>query len=171
LLYLKIIMRENDLIDSLIFEWEQERPELNTSAMHIVGRILFLGKILERRASKAVADFNIHYTDLDVLATIRRSGKPYELTPSQLMKSVLISSGAMTALLNRLTKLELVYRSSDSKDGRIKLVGLTAKGSNIIDKAIEQRMIEANESVNTLDESERKELSGFLKKLVVSLDS
>jgi DNA-binding MarR family transcriptional regulator len=164
-------MRENDLIDSLIFEWEQERPELNTSAMHIVGRILFLGKILERRASKAVADFNIHYTDLDVLATIRRSGKPYELTPSQLMKSVLISSGAMTALLNRLTKLELVYRSSDSKDGRIKLVGLTAKGSNIIDKAIEQRMIEANESVNTLDESERKELSGFLKKLVVSLDS
>lgn len=166
-----LMMKENDLIDLLLSEWKQERPELNTSAMQIVGRVLILSKILERRASMAVAGFNIHYTDLDVLATIRRSGKPYELTPSQLMKSVLISSGAMTALLNRLTKLELVYRSSNSKDGRIKLVGLTEKGSKIIDKAIELRMIEASESINTLDESEIKELSSLLKKLLISLDS
>lgn len=164
-------MKDNDLIDLLITEWKQERPELNTSAMQIVGRILILSKILERRANKALAAFNIHYTDLDVLATIRRSGKPYELTPSKLMKLVLISSGAMTALLNRLTKLELVYRSSDSKDGRIKLVGLTEKGLKIIEKAIEMRMIEASKSINTLDESERKELSSLLKKLLISLDS
>ena len=71
-------MNEKDLIDSLISEWKEERPELDASAMEVVGRILKLSKILEKRASKSVSVYNIHYTDLDVLATIRRSGKPYE---------------------------------------------------------------------------------------------
>ncbi len=164
-------MSEKDLIDSLISEWENERPELDASAMEVVGRILKLSKILEKRASKALSVYDIHYTDLDVLATVRRSGKPYELTPSQLMKSVLITSGAMTALLNRLTKLELIYRSPDPKDGRIKLVGLTKNGFKLIDKAIENRFIEASDSIKTLNKTENIELSGLLKKLLKSLDS
>jgi len=163
-------MNEKDLIDSLISEWKDERPELDASAMEVVGRILKLSKILEKRASKAVSIYNIHYTDLDVLATIRRSGKPYELTPSQLMKSVLITSGAMTALLNRLTKLKLIYRSPSPKDGRIKLVGLTTKGIELIDKSIELRFIEASDSIKTLNKAENRVLSILLKKLLKSLD-
>ena len=162
-------MSKNDLIDSLISEWKEERPELDTSAMEVVGRILNLSKILEKRASTSLSIYNIHYTDLDVLATIRRSGKPYELTPSQLMTSVLISSGAMTALLNRLTKLELIYRSPDPKDGRIKLAGLSPKGIELIDNAIETRFIEAKDSIAILNKKENAELSTLLKKLLSSL--
>jgi len=163
-------MSKDDLIDSLINEWQQERPQLDSSAMEIVGRILKLSKILEKSASKALSSYGIHYTDLDVLATIKRSGTPYELTPSQLIKSVLITSGAMTALLNRLTKLELIYRSQDSKDGRIKLVGLTPKGSKLIDKAIETRFNEAKDSISVLNKKENTELSALLKKLLISMD-
>jgi len=163
-------MNEKDLIDSLISEWKEERPELGTSAMEVVGRILKLSKILEKRASKSLSIYNIHYTDLDVLATVRRSGKPYELTPSQLMKSVLITSGAMTALLFRLSKLELIYRAPDPKDGRIKLVGLTPKGIELIDKSIETRFEEASNSIKTLSKNEKTELSTLLKKLLKSLD-
>ena len=163
-------MSKDDLIDSLINEWQQERPQLDSSAMEIVGRILKLSKILEKSASKALSSYGIHYTDLDVLATIKRSGNPYELTPSQLIKSVLITSGAMTALLNRLTKLELIYRSQDSKDGRIKLVGLTPKGSKLIDKAIETRFNEAKDSISVLNKKENTELSALLKKLLISMD-
>ena len=163
-------MSNKDIIDSLISEWKDERPELDTSAMEVVGRILNLSKILEKRASKSLSVYNIHYTDLDVLATIRRSGIPYKLTPSQLMKSVLITSGAMTALLNRLTKLKLIYRSPDPKDGRIKLAGLTPKGIELIDKAIETRFIEASNSIKALNKTENKTLSILLKKLLNSLD-
>ena len=163
-------MSKKDIIDSLISEWKDERPELDTSAMEVVGRILNLSKILEKRASKSLSVYNIHYTDLDVLATIRRSGIPYKLTPSQLMKSVLITSGAMTALLNRLTKLKLIYRSPDPKDGRIKLAGLTPKGIELIDKAIETRFIEASDSIKILNKTENKTLSILLKKLLNSLD-
>lgn len=163
-------MSNKDIIDSLISEWKEERPELDASAMEVVGRILNLSKILEKRASKSLSVYNIHYTDLDVLATIRRSGIPYKLTPSQLMKSVLITSGAMTALLNRLTKLKLIYRSPDPKDGRIKLAGLTPKGIELIDKAIETRFIEASNSIKALNKTENKTLSILLKKLLKPLD-
>ncbi|AUC84488.1 MarR family transcriptional regulator [Polaribacter sp. ALD11] len=161
---------EKDVIDKLIVEWKKERPELNTEAMQIVGRIIKIGKILERRASNILRDSGIYYTDLDVLATIRRSGKPYELTPKQLMESVLITSGAMTALLDRLTKLKLVYRATDKKDGRIKLAGLTEKGISIIDEAIEVRFKEANLSVEIFNKKEHLILSSLLKKLLISLE-
>jgi len=161
---------ENDLIDALVSEWNAERPDLNVDAMEIVGRIIKLGKIFEKRASDSLKDSGIYYTDLDVLATIRRSGAPYELAPKQLMQSVLITSGAMTALLNRLTKLELIYRVPDTNDGRIILAGLTEKGKKVIDKAIEIRFNEAQTSVSMLNAMEHQDLSILLKKLLVALD-
>ncbi len=161
---------ESDIIDILISEWKQERPELDTSAMSVVGRILNLGKTLEKRAGNTLKNSGIHYTDLDVLATLRRSGKPFELTPKELMRSVLITSGAMTALLERLTKLDFIYRAPDKKDGRIKRAGLTNKGKKVIDKAIETRFQEAKNSVSCLDESEQRKLSILLKKVILSLN-
>lgn len=161
----------NDIIDTLIHEWKQERPELDASAMQVVGRILKLGKLLEKRAGKALHDSGIYYTDLDVLATLRRSGKPYERTPKELMQSVLITSGAMTALLDRLTKLELIYRAPDPTDGRIKRAGLTKKGVQVIDKAIEKRFAEADNAIESLNTNEKDQLSLLLKKMMGSVTS
>lgn len=161
--------KTNDIIDTLIHEWKQERPEIDASAMAVVGRILKLGKTLEKRAGMALKDSGIYYTDLDVLATLRRSGKPYELTPKELMQSVLITSGAMTALLDRLTKLKLIYRSPDEKDGRIKRACLTIKGKEVIDKAIEVRFKDAGESVEVLTKKEKEQLATLLKKLLLEL--
>jgi len=159
-----------DIIDQLVADWKLERPEVDSSAMHVVGRILKLGKTFEKRAGKALSAHDIYYTDLDVLATLRRSGKPYLLTPKELMQSVLITSGAMTALLNRLTKLKLIYRLPDKIDGRIKRAGLTKKGIEIIDEAIEVRFEEASNSIETLNKEERKVLSNLLKKLLLNLN-
>jgi len=160
---------QKDLIDKLVLEWNLERPELNVEAMQVVGRIIKLGKILEKRAGNSLKATGIYYTDLDVLATLRRSGTPYELSPKQLMESVLITSGAMTALLNRLTKLELIYRVPDKKDGRVILAGLTDNGKKIIDEAIEIRFLEAKKSIEVLSNVESKNLSALLKKMLVSL--
>ena len=161
--------QEFDTVDQLVTEWKQERPELDVDAMQVVGRIIKLGKVLEKRASSVLKESGIHYTDLDVLATIRRSGKPYQLAPKQIMDSVLLTSGAMTALLDRLTKLELIYRASDNKDARIKLAGLTPKGIIVIDKAIKIRFDEANLSVSIFNETESLALSELLRKLLISI--
>jgi len=159
---------KTDIIDNLISEWNKEQPELDSSAMEIVGRILRLGKLLEKSAGKALQNCEIYYTDLDVLATLRRSGSPYELKPKELMKSVLITSGSMTALLDRLTKLDLIYRVRDENDKRIRRAGLTKKGINTIDKAIKLRFDEAKHSISILDCKEKEQLSTLLKKLLLS---
>lgn len=165
----KKTLHKNDLLDKLIEDWEKERPDLDASAMNIVGRILMLGKILEKRASNVLRENQIHYTDLDVLATLRRSGKPYELSPTQLRKSVLITSGAMTALLDRLEKSKLLERRPDPNDGRVKLARLTRKGKSTIDKAIAIRFEEATSAIAILTKREKESLSKLLKKVLGDL--
>lgn len=160
---------EQDLLDNLIGDWKIERPDLDASAMNIVGRILMLGKILEKRASKALSKNKIYYTDLDVLATLRRSGKPYQLSPTQLRKSVLITSGAMTALLDRLEKIKLLDRLPDPNDGRVTLARLTRKGKSIIDQAIEVRFEEATSAIKILTKREKATLAKLLKKVLGDL--
>jgi len=76
----------------------------------------------------------------------------------------------MTALLDRLTKLGLIYRSNDDKDKRIKRAGLTKKGITTIDKAIKIRFHEAKESILALNEKEKDQLSILLKKMMADLD-
>ncbi|WP_452225139.1 MarR family winged helix-turn-helix transcriptional regulator [Lacinutrix chionoecetis] len=161
---------KTDVIDRLIKEWKQEQPELDASAMAVVGRILKLGKTLEKRASQALRNSDIHYTDLDVLATLRRSGEPYTLSPKELMQSVLITSGAMTALLERLTKLKLIFRVPDENDGRIKRACLTKKGIQVIDVAIKKRFEEASKSIHYLSKNEKDTLSHLLKKMILQID-
>ena len=163
-------MTETDIIDSLISDWEKERPDLNVSGMGIVGRVLKLGKIFEKRAGQALKESNLYYTDFDVLATLRRSGSPYQLTPKELMKSVLITSGAMTSLLDRLTKLNLIYRETDEKDKRVKRAILTSKGIKVIDKAVEKRFKEADESISELTDSDKTVLTDLLRKTILQLD-
>lgn len=159
----------DDLLDQLIHDWQREKPELDASAMHIVGRVLQLGKKLEKRATQALQHQGIHYTDLDVLATLRRSGKPYELTPTELRKSVLITSGAMTALLDRLEKAGLLRRQTDVNDGRVRTAVLTPEGKKFIDSAIKVRFAEAQSAIAALSEAERQQLAQLLKKTLASL--
>lgn len=161
---------KRDLIDELIDDWKRERPDLDASAMEVIGRILQLGKLLEKRASNTLADYNIHYTDLDVLATLRRSGAPYQLSPSQLRKSVLVTSGAMTALLFRLEKMGLLSRKPDPEDGRKKLAVLTPSGKQLIDQAIETRFAEAGTAVGMFSKEEQEQFYRLLKKMVLVLE-
>ena len=159
-----------DRIDRLVAEWQVERPELDVSAMAIVGRLLSIGHQLEARANAALKPLGLHYTDLDVLATLRRSGKPYRLTPTQLRNSVVITSGAMTACLDRLAANGLIARIASPSDRRSSAAELTAAGRKLIDKAIVVRFEEAAEAVLGLSDGERVRLAALLKKLGRGLD-
>lgn len=158
-------MENPDLLDHLIKDWQLERPDLDASPMAVVGRIIHLGGLMKNRANEALKDYDIHYTDLDVLATLRRSGKPYRMIPTQLSQLVLLSSGAMTASLNRLEKKGLLNRTSDANDGRVKAVVLSKDGKKIIDNAIQTRFEEAADSIANLNKRETEQLAKLLKKL------
>lgn len=162
---------DTDRTDRLLAEWRVERPELDAAAMAVVGRLLSIGRQLEARANAALKPLGLHYTDLDVLATLRRGGRPYRRTPTELRDSVLITSGAMTACLDRLESNVLIARVADPHDRRSSAAELTTEGRKLIDKAIAVRFREATDSLAGLSEVERSRLAALLKKLGRGLES
>ena len=160
-----------DRIDRLLAEWRAERPELDATAMDVVGRLLSIGRQFEARANAALKPLGLHYTDLDVLATLRRGGRPYRRTPTGLRDSVLITSGAMTACLDRLERNGLIARVADPHDRRSSAAELTTAGRKLIDKAIAVRFSEATDSLSGLSDAERARLAALLKKLGQGLGS
>ncbi|WP_139803578.1 MarR family winged helix-turn-helix transcriptional regulator, partial [Cronobacter sakazakii] len=102
-----------DHVDVVVSQWNSAMPELDASSMKIFGRMLRLIKHLGKIRAQAMAPFGFREGEFDVLATLRRSGKPYCLSPTQLYTSLLVTSGAMTNRLNHLEEQGLIKRIAD----------------------------------------------------------
>lgn len=146
-------------------EWAAESPELDASAMRVVGRIIRLGRQFEKDASGALKPLGLPYTEFDIIATLRRSGAPYELTPGQLGQAVLLTSGAMTAALDRLEQSGLITRHASETDRRVKTAKLTASGKKLALKAAKARFDVAALALDGLSSQQRKTLAKLLKEL------
>lgn len=161
---------DEDVVDQLLRDWRRERPDLDIAAMAVVGRLLHVGALVQTRAGQRLREYGISYTELDVLATLRRSGAPYRLSPTALRKSVLLTSGAMTACLNRLEQRALIVRSPDGADRRSLMATLTADGVQLIDEAIAAHFAEADRMIVGLEPAERTELARLLRKVRLQLE-
>jgi DNA-binding MarR family transcriptional regulator len=160
-----------DPVDAILAQWQQERPDLDVSAMGIVGRIGRLTKYLERSLQEVFSEFDLQAGEFDVLATLRRSGQPHQLTPTTLFNTLMISSGTMTYRLDRLEQAALVQRIPDPSDRRGTLIQLTTKGFAVIDTAVEAHVANLNRLLSGLEEPEREALAQLLRKLLISLES
>ena len=163
--------KNTDVVDELLADWARERPKLDVEAMAVVGRVIHLSSLLEVDANKVLAPHGLRYTDFDVLATLRRAGKPYELKPMQLRRAVLITSGAMTACLDRLERKGLVRRLPDPDDRRGTLVRLTREGRTKIDVVAPARFAEATNAISMLKKAEIKATSDTLRAVIMELEN
>src|SRR5437763_1623513 len=124
--------RATDHIDRIIAEWHRERPDLDTRPMETFGR-LFRAAELADRGLTAMGGYGLEPGWFDVLAALRRAGPPYQLNPTALRESTMLSSGGMTKRLDRLTEAGLIERRPDPGDRRGTLVRLTRRGRAAID--------------------------------------
>ncbi|MEF1245075.1 MarR family winged helix-turn-helix transcriptional regulator, partial [Vibrio campbellii] len=99
-----------DAIDKVVSQWAKEKPELDTEPMAIMGRLMRIAKHMENHVAELHKRYDLKMGEFDVLATLRRSGKPYRLTPSELISSMMLTSGAMTNRLDKLEKKGLIAR-------------------------------------------------------------
>jgi DNA-binding MarR family transcriptional regulator len=155
---------ESDAVDKILEQWQRQRPDLDASSMGVIGRIARLTKHLDRSVLKTVSEFGLNLGEFDVLATLRRSG---QLSPTDLFSALMISSGTITHRIDRLEKAELVKRIPDPSDRRGTLIVLTDKGLNLIEKAVDAHVANANYIVSILEESERESLMRLLRKLLL----
>jgi DNA-binding MarR family transcriptional regulator len=161
---------ERDLVDRIIDRWREERPDLDPSAKAVTGRIVRLGGLLQHHFSEDFAGEGIDDGCFAVLAALRRAGAPYELSPKQLNKELLISSGGVTHLVDRLERRSLVTRRPAAADRRSVLVALTPDGVACADRAMTAHARTEQLLVSGLGPGEREQLARLLRKLLLSLD-
>ena len=162
--------KATDVVDEMNALWKRERPDLDPSALEVVGRVIVIAQLLERSVNASLEPLGLSLGQFDILATLRRQGPEGKMTPTQLMKSVMLSSGGMTNRIDRLEQAGLIRRESDPADRRGVVVGLTKKGRELIDRATETRFEEAKESQPPLNGKATKELADILRKWLRELD-
>src|SRR5271163_4316349 len=118
---------DKDVIDQMNALWQRERPDLDSAPLELVGRVIVIAQYLERSVDAALEPFGLSLGQFDILATLRRQGPQGKMTPTQLMKSVMLSSGGMTNRIDRLEQARLLRREEDPSDRRGVVVGLTRK--------------------------------------------
>lgn len=155
---------EPDVIDRMITAWRTARPDLDPSPLELVGRVIVLAQYLEKSVQSALAAHGLTLGEFDILATLRRHPGPGGLTPTWLLKSVMLSSGGMTSRLDKLERLGLIVRKADPDDRRGVVVELTAKGRRTIDQATATRFTDAAEALPLFSAAERKLLSDLLRR-------
>jgi DNA-binding MarR family transcriptional regulator len=119
-----------DHVDFVVAQWAQAMPHVDASSMEIFGRIARVQKHLERLRAEALTLYGFKEGEFDVLATLRRSGEPYRLTPTELYRSLLITSGAMTNRLARLESAGMIERIVDAQDRRTGVADAKGEGSD-----------------------------------------
>ena len=155
-----------DEVDELVLAWRRERDDLDLAPVEVFSRISRLARLLDLARRDAFIAQEIETWEFDVLAALRRAGRPYQLSPGQLLKETMVTSGTMTNRIDRLTERGLVERSPDPNDRRGVLVGLTATGKNAVDGAFETLLSSERDLLSELSATERRQLADLLKRLM-----
>jgi DNA-binding MarR family transcriptional regulator len=160
-----------DHIDHIVADWDRERPGLDVRPLAVVGRILRAARYLEREIERELASFGLGLTDFNALSALRRAGNPYSLSPKQLGSALLLSSGGLTKLLERLEAEELVSRLPDPDDGRAVRVRLTEAGMRLQEHAFEAHLTNEEELLAPLDGEERAAVGDALRTLLAAFEA
>ncbi|GBH25593.1 hypothetical protein BvRS1_26420 [Burkholderia vietnamiensis] len=115
------------------------------------------------------ARYGLQPGEFDVLATLRRSGAPFALTPTALYDALMMSSGGMTARIDRLQKAGWVERRPNPADGRGTLVALTDAGRALIDEAVGAHVDNQRAMLAALSDAGQAQLAALLEKLLAGL--
>ncbi|GLW97557.1 MarR family transcriptional regulator [Microtetraspora sp. NBRC 16547] len=160
-----------DEVDRLVAAWQQERPDLDVTPLEVLSRVSRLSRHLDRARRAAFAEHDLESWEFDVLTALRRSGRPYELSPGALLRATLVTSGTMTNRIDRLAASGLVTRHPDPEDRRGVLVRLTAQGVERVDAAFAGLLRRERELLAGLGEREQRTLAALLHTLLAPFDA
>jgi DNA-binding MarR family transcriptional regulator len=163
-----VVRREQDSVDRIAGQWRAVRPDVDVRPMGVIGRVSRLSRLVDRRLAENFARHGIENWMYDVLATLRRSGPPYELTAGDLVRQSMVTTGAITNRIDRLEERGLVERGSDP-DRRKVVVRLTPAGRDLVDEIVAGHMAAEAEILSGLSRRDQEELADLLRVVLLGL--
>jgi DNA-binding MarR family transcriptional regulator len=166
-----VLDSDRDEVDRLVDAWRRERPELDVSPMEVLSRVTRLAKHLDIARREAFSDQDLEIWEFDVLSALRRSGPPYQLSPGQLLRETLVTSGTMTNRVDRMASRDLVERLPHPDDRRGVLVRLTDAGRISVDAALDQLLARERALLDGLQMTDTAQLAASLRVLTIRFDT
>lgn len=164
-------LQSSDGVDERQAQWAYELSDVDTRGMATLGRMRLITTIVRPPIEQVFKCHDLDSGEFDVLATLLRSGAPYQLRPTELFRSLMISSGGLTDRLNRLNRMSLITRTPSPDDGRSMMVELTAEGRRRAENAFRLDMALEASLLGGLNEAEQSQLANILRKLLLSLEN
>ncbi len=158
-----------DHVADVLAEWHRELPEVDRSAFGIVGRISRLAVLLLEELEPVFAAHDLSGGEFDVLAALRRAGRPYRLTPSELSRALIVTSGGLTRRLHALEGRGLIGRDVDPDDKRSTPVVLTPTGLHLVEEVLSEHVRNEDRLLSGLTDEQRDRLEALLRAFAVSL--
>lgn len=158
-----------DYVARLIGGWHAERPDLEVDPVAIVNRTVRLAAYFAAEIERVFQGSGITSADFAVLASLRRSGRPYQLTQRQLMDALRLTSGTVSVRIDRLAERGLVRRDP-GPDVRGVLVTLTDQGARAFDALAPEHLANEARLVAALDPRQQSALAGLLQTLLVEFE-
>lgn len=169
--YLNVKLSVQDHVERVRAQWAAERPDLDTSPLAVVARVGRLARYFDQGLERLFAEHGLRRESWDVLASLRRVGAPYRLSPTALYLGLMRTSGAMTNRLRHLERAGLIARVLDPADGRGLLVELTADGQRLVDELAPAHLANERDMLATLTTAEQRTLAELLAKLLAAFEA
>lgn len=159
-------MSKQETVANILKKIEDNWPQSAEKCSPAILRLHRIHDYHQQDLIEILDQYDLQRADFSVLAALRRHGEPCCLSPTELYRSMLFSSGGLTKVLSRITTLGLIERLDNPEDKRSKLVKLTEKGKELIDRIIQQLHNHEQEFVSVLSEKEQEQLNSLLEKLL-----
>ncbi len=164
-------MTRPDEVDRIAAAWQREQPDLDLAPLHVLSRVTRLARHLDRVRRASFGAHDLEAGEFDVLAALRRSGPPYQASPGRLSTETMVTSGTMTARLDKLESRGLVHRRTDPADGRAVIVALTDQGRDLVGAAVAALVAAESELLTDLADDDRAALADLLRRVLAPLDT
>ncbi|GAB3249932.1 MarR family winged helix-turn-helix transcriptional regulator [Nocardioides dilutus] len=161
---------EPDHVGRILQQWRRERPDLDVSPLGVIGRLHRLAHALDVELRALFAEADLSDGDFDVIASLRRAGEPFALTPGELAATTMVTSGAVTKRVDRLEAQGYVTRTVSTEDGRSRTIALTDKGRELIDELFPRHVQNERRLLAGLSADEQADLARLLEKWGRTLD-
>ena len=161
---------EEDSVDRMVAKWAPHLPSIDHEVATIIQRVQKLQRYVRRRMDETLTDVGLSWSEWEVLGQLRLSGEPYRSSPGKLAKHDQLSSGAMTARLDRLEERGFIRRLPDPDDRRGVLVELTESGLDAYFAAVGVQAAKEQAVAHALTKTERAQLNGLLRKLILGFE-
>lgn len=155
-----------DQVDAIIAAWERERPDLDVTPVGVVSRV---ARVAARFSQALEANFEGHgltRADFEALAALRRSGTPYRLSQTRLMRELSLTPGTVSVRIVRLVERGFVERLADDDDRRGVIVGLLPAGERAFEDVVHDHLATERRLLAALDPGEQELLAGLLRRLL-----